>query len=243
MHHVKKQSGFTLVEIAIVLVIISLLLVGALKGQELINSARVRNLTAQNTDIQAAYFGFIDRYRQVPGDMTASNACDAIGANNLPATADCGGTPAVGGDGDGALDTESYKESAALWAHLAASGFLRGSFTGVATGDADYLATTVAPVNAFNGRIVLARTDNYYDAGTPSVRLAFTFGNQVPVNILREVDVKVDDGNPRNGVMRHTSVAGGATVFDSTADCVDTTKLIWNIDGNQQNCNAMYFYY
>ena len=35
----RRQSGFTLVEIAIVLVIIGLLLGGILKGQELINSA------------------------------------------------------------------------------------------------------------------------------------------------------------------------------------------------------------
>ncbi|MCX7173912.1 MAG: prepilin-type N-terminal cleavage/methylation domain-containing protein, partial [Proteobacteria bacterium] len=39
----RKQSGFTLIEIAIVLVIIGLLLGGVLKGQELINSAKVKN--------------------------------------------------------------------------------------------------------------------------------------------------------------------------------------------------------
>ncbi len=76
MQNFKKQSGFTLVEIAIVLVIIGLLLGGILKGQELINSARVRNLADQNSGIQAAYYGFIDRYRQVPGDMTPQNATD-----------------------------------------------------------------------------------------------------------------------------------------------------------------------
>ena len=65
----RKQSGFTLVEIAIVLVIIGLLLGGILKGQELINSARVRNLADTTTGIQAAYYGFIDRYRRVPGDL------------------------------------------------------------------------------------------------------------------------------------------------------------------------------
>ena len=243
MNHIKKQFGFTLVEIAIVLVIISLLLVGVLKGQELINSARARNLAAQSADIQAAYFGFIDRYRQVPGDMTPAEACSAIGASNLPATAACSGTPAVGGNGDGTINTDSYVEAAALWAHLAASGFIKGSYSGIATNDADYLANTVAPVNVFNGRIMLVRTAKYYDAGTPSVRLAYTFGNQIPVNILRELDVKVDDGNPRTGIMRHTSVAGGNTVFDSTVACVDTTNVIWNIETNAQNCNAMYFYY
>ena len=44
----RKQTGFTLIEIAIVLVIIGLLLGGVLKGQELITSARVRNLATQS---------------------------------------------------------------------------------------------------------------------------------------------------------------------------------------------------
>ena len=58
---VNKQRGFTLVEIAIVLVIIGLLLGGILKGQELITAARVRNLADQSAGVQAAYYGFIDR--------------------------------------------------------------------------------------------------------------------------------------------------------------------------------------
>ena len=51
----RNQSGFTLIEIAIVLVIIGLLLGGVLKGQELINSAKVKNLVkAYQTDEVAA---------------------------------------------------------------------------------------------------------------------------------------------------------------------------------------------
>ena len=66
-----REGGFTLVEIAIVLVIIGLLLGGILKGQELITSARVRNLADQAAAVQAAYYGFVDRYRAIPGDMLA----------------------------------------------------------------------------------------------------------------------------------------------------------------------------
>src|SRR3954449_12552074 len=65
----RKQSGFTLIEIAIVLVIIGLLLGGVLKGQELITGARVRNLIGQQDGIKSAYFGFLDRYRALPGDF------------------------------------------------------------------------------------------------------------------------------------------------------------------------------
>ena len=86
----RKQSGFTLVEIAVVLVLIGLLLGGVLKGQQLISSARVRNMADQNSGIQAAYYGFIDRFRQVPGDMPAALACRAITAE---VDVNCGGTP------------------------------------------------------------------------------------------------------------------------------------------------------
>ena len=78
MHGFRRQQGFTLVEMAIVLVIIGLLLGGILKGQELITSARVRNIADQNSGIQAAYYGFIDRYRQVPGDWGQANAVQSI---------------------------------------------------------------------------------------------------------------------------------------------------------------------
>ena len=72
----KRQTGFTLIEIAIVLVIIGLLLGGVLKGQELITGARVRNLISQQDGVKAAYFGFLDRFRALPGDY--SNATTTI---------------------------------------------------------------------------------------------------------------------------------------------------------------------
>src|SRR5919112_6141783 len=63
-----KSQGFTLVEIAIVLVIIGLLLGGILKGQEMIVQARIKNVMADFSGISAAYHGYLDRYRAIPGD-------------------------------------------------------------------------------------------------------------------------------------------------------------------------------
>ena len=64
----RMQQGFTLVEIAIVLVIIGLLLGGILKGQEMITQAKIKNVVADFSGVSAAYYGYQDRYRAIPGD-------------------------------------------------------------------------------------------------------------------------------------------------------------------------------
>ncbi|MGK9626049.1 prepilin-type N-terminal cleavage/methylation domain-containing protein, partial [Salmonella enterica subsp. enterica] len=61
MKSYKRQAGFTLVEIAIVLVIIGLLLGAILKGQELIDSSRTKNAINEVSSIKAAHYSYIDR--------------------------------------------------------------------------------------------------------------------------------------------------------------------------------------
>ena len=70
----RRQSGFTLIEIAIVLVIIGLLLGGILKGQELINSARVKNLATDFRNIPVFIYGYQDKFRALPAMIALSVA-------------------------------------------------------------------------------------------------------------------------------------------------------------------------
>src|SRR5687767_15863465 len=70
----KEEGGFTLVEIAIVLVIIGLLLGGILKGQEMITQAKIKNVIADMSGVSAAMYGYQDRYRALPGDDRAAAA-------------------------------------------------------------------------------------------------------------------------------------------------------------------------
>lgn len=233
-----RQRGFTLVEIAIVLVIIGLLLGGILKGQELITSARVRNLADSNSGIQAAYYGFIDRYRQIAGDMQAVPATQAIG-NTVDAT--------NGGDGNGQIQEGNFTEAAAVWHHLSHAGFINGLYDGGAIGSAAaYAAPNIAPVNAFNGYFLLGRTDGYLDGGTASQRLSLILGRNLPVKVLRELDVKVDDGSPDTGVLRATvsSGAGWGAIGEELATCITTAAgdNIWDINVNEHDCNAAYLY-
>ncbi len=79
-----KQSGFTLIEIAIVLVIIGLLLGGVLKGQELINSAKVKNLANDFRNIPVFIYGYQDKYKAIPGDD--ANVVTHLGAAATPCT-------------------------------------------------------------------------------------------------------------------------------------------------------------
>ena len=233
--NITGQRGFTLVEMAIVLVIIGLLLGGILKGQELITSARVRNIADQNSGVQAAYYGFIDRYRQVPGDWPEINAAQAI--------------PNVdnGGDASGRLDGDVWEEGLYLWEQLSKAGFIQGNYTGGSGSAPNAAETDVAPRNAFNGFLMLFRTDDY--EGDDAVeRLNLTLGRGIPVNVLRELDLKIDDGLPETGVLRHALSAGAAMadndVGHSTDTCVDDTDdpAIWDIASNEQTCNAVYVY-
>jgi prepilin-type N-terminal cleavage/methylation domain-containing protein len=118
----QRQHGFTLVEIAIVLVIIGLLLGGILKGQEMITQAKIKNVIADMSGVSAAMYGYQDRYRSLPGDD--------VGANARWATAAPGS-----GNGDGVINSPYLSatagdESLIFWTHLRLAGFVSGAGAG-----------------------------------------------------------------------------------------------------------------
>ena len=231
----RRQKGFTLVEIAIVLVIIGLLLGGILKGQELINSARVRNLADTATGIQAAYYGFIDRYRRIPGDWNATGATQAIGL-----------TITDGGNDSGAIDNAAganlWQELNALWVQLAAAGFIQGAYGGGLNPPTN--ANGIAPLNAYNNVMVMANTGDFL--ASPAPQLHLVLGAGIPVDVMQEMDLKLDDGTPDAGDLR-SAVAAGALLgapAQGAATCVTgaAPNAVWNIAGNDQSCNAVYIF-
>ena len=142
----RSQSGFTLVEIAIVLVIIGLLLGGVLKGQEMIENSRIKSVVNDMNGVSAAYNSYFDRFRAIPGDK---------GVATMTAR---GWTGTAGGNGNGALGVTVAQtftnggEQAALWRALRASGMTTGDPTAPATvaglpraGTGGLIGVTVGP--------------------------------------------------------------------------------------------------
>jgi prepilin-type N-terminal cleavage/methylation domain-containing protein len=176
-----KQKGFTLVEIAIVLVIIGLLLGGILKGQEMITQAKIKNVIADFSGISAAYYGYQDRYRAIPGD-------DA-GATRWGLTPPAGaGNGVVSGKYNSSTATD---ESRLWWDHLRRAGFVAGS-------------GSQQPLNAVVGMIGVETGDG---AATPAVALGgFTSlimcSANLPDKIAIAIDSQMDDGQPNSGAMR-----------------------------------------
>lgn len=122
-----RQRGFTLVEIAIVLVIIGLLLGGVLKGQEMIENARVKSVVSDMNGVSAAYNAYIDRYRAIPGDEVAATMTGRGWAGTAVGNANgaLGVTPAQTFTNAG--------EQPALWRSLRASGLTSGDPAAPAT--------------------------------------------------------------------------------------------------------------
>ncbi|HYH42466.1 MAG TPA: prepilin-type N-terminal cleavage/methylation domain-containing protein [Burkholderiales bacterium] len=218
----KRQKGFTLIEIAIVLVIIGLLLGGVLKGQELITGARVRNFIQQQDGIKAAYFGFLDRYRALPGDYKEALA-------NIPNIASTCTTAANGngnGNGDGQIIGGAQPhENLLVWEHLSKSGFINGSYTCDTT-----QSSATSPSNPYGSPLVLQYDALFYQGTATASRHNLKTGAQVPSDILAEIDRKVDDGNPAQGSFRApaplVAICASATAWVTNppgADCLATT--------------------
>jgi prepilin-type N-terminal cleavage/methylation domain-containing protein len=251
-----REAGFTLVEIAIVLVIIGLLLGGILKGQELITALgcatwRIRRLRSRlltmvswtgTTGFQATCQQLRCAGRSVTRSLGAGVGVRCLAAVLLPLE----GTPISMPETGARLQLFGYTSRR--------RDFCRVAYPGNAT-QASYNQTTpepFAPKNPWGGSLLLARTGEYLDAltGTIPPRLHLIIGRNIPVNVMRELDVKIDDSFPRSGVLR--APAAGAIAFSTVGQegapsCVGPDpgggpNPIWDINSASADCNGYYLY-
>jgi prepilin-type N-terminal cleavage/methylation domain-containing protein len=176
-----RQKGFSLVEIAIVLVIVGLLVGGVLKAQEMILNAKIKKIESDNAGIVTALHTYQDRYGLMPGDDDGASQRFSLytDGNNDPAPGD------INGNGNGTLDGAwvgaANTETANFWKHLRASGLIPGG------GDDD-----TQPNNAYGG-IIGVRDESLLIAGHVVV-----FGS-IEGQIARILEARLDDSIPSSG--------------------------------------------
>jgi prepilin-type N-terminal cleavage/methylation domain-containing protein len=204
-----QQSGFTLVEIAIVLVIIGLLLGGILKGQELINSAKVKNLANDFRVIPTYIYAYQDKFKSLPGDDVQA-AGHVTGATNATTPAGKQGNGVIDGNWNSPTQTD---ESYLFWQHVRLANLASGSTT---LGDPAYV-----PKNALGGDVGIssasATTGQLQIAGMTGTYQVCSKG--VLGKFVLQLDVQMDDGQPCTGSLRavpDNSAMGTVPVKTST---------------------------
>ena len=174
----KSQLGFTLVELALVLVIIGLLIVGILKGEALIENAKVKKLVNQKESLVAAFYAFYDKYGQYPGDENLTTAPPNDTHN---------------GNADGQITGNE------VWYHfedLVLAGIINGNYTGVPNS---------CPNDPFGGTMTIQYFGTPPGSTTALNANCVTF-NGIPSDVAEQVDRKYDDGIYNTGSIRANTV-------------------------------------
>jgi prepilin-type N-terminal cleavage/methylation domain-containing protein len=188
-----QQSGFTLVEIAIVLVIIGLLLGGILKGQELINSARVKNLANDFRVIPTYIYAYQDKFRALPGDdCLALTHVGTPALDTAPCTAPMG-NGVINGNWNAAAG-----ESFLFWQHV--------RLANLAAGPTDPTDPAYLPRNAVGGQIGISSA--IATGGAAQIQITGMTGTYQVCSMgilgkfVKQLDIQMDDGNTATGSMR-----------------------------------------
>jgi prepilin-type N-terminal cleavage/methylation domain-containing protein len=236
----RKQAGFTLVELAIVMIIIGLLIGGILKGQELIANAQVSATVAQLKGVDAATSTFRDSYGAVAGDMI----------NATVRLANCAAAPCINGNGNGTIDSTpnlaaQAGEALGYWAHLNAAGLVSGVKNSIVVTFGEALPSSpigggltigYSGVGAIAGMTpaIAPRGGHYVTLRAAPTAAASAASAVMSATEAARIDRKMDDASPNGG----TVIAIGG-VSAAAGSCVDvaTAVGVYNEAFDGQSCS------
>jgi prepilin-type N-terminal cleavage/methylation domain-containing protein len=227
-----NQKGFTLVELAIVLMIIGLLIGAVLRGQELMNNARLQSVVKQVMSYQGAISTFKDAYQEYPGDLRTATT-------RVPGCQTGAGNNCVNGNGDGTIGTPNLvwilndqsltSENAQFWKDLALTHIISGvkpNATIVGFGDSH----PGAPIGG--GFSVVVTTQDPSDPTGSMIpgSLVLRLHNDLTTTVIEDnpvmsprqagyIDRKMDDGIPNTGSVQSTASGSTAGQAASQPDC------------------------
>ena len=188
----RRDEGFTLVELAIVLVIIGIILGAVLKGQQLIFNAKVKRLQSQVKEMMAAFYTYYDKYGYYPGD-------DPLARNRFTNIRNL-----RNGNGNGLVEggycDNIGEESCQVWKHLMAANII--------SGDPNVRrASALTPHHIFGGQLDMF-TGTYTVGGVQRSGLWITL-RHIEAQAAAALDRAIDDGKCDSGSMGRYAGACG----------------------------------
>lgn len=220
-----SDAGYTLVELAVALVVIGLLIGGTLKGIELIDSARLKSVLSQVNEYRVATTLFLDRYDALPGDYHLASQTVHKDLKNGP------NSGILTGDG-----LAHNSPSLHFWTHLAAAGFISKPGT-IPSGQPARFGQG-APAAKIGGGFTIANNPN-----KDMIGLWFVLGEEngsknnkaglTPLQAMN-LDAKADNGDPTSGKIR--ALEGASLKANS---CV-TKDNKYNTENTEKAC-VLYF--
>jgi prepilin-type N-terminal cleavage/methylation domain-containing protein len=225
--HLRTTQGFTLIEVAIVTVILGLLIGGTMAGVALLRSSELTAILKEQRQYKSAMEMFRQQYGALPGDMgDAANVWGQSSDCAVPAT----GTETCNGDSNG-LITQGIGEWTRAWQHLALAEYLSADFTGIY----NVSLTESNPTSKYkNGLwLIIYEKPGFWDLSflngnlfdVPYTNALTIIAENAALNYAiitahdaRALDAKVDDGTPARGkVLSNPNCTTAASAADLTA--------------------------
>jgi prepilin-type N-terminal cleavage/methylation domain-containing protein len=236
-----QNKAFSLVELAIVIMVIALLISGMTAGNHLVRQASIQTALKEIVTIQSAYNNFFETYSEIPGDFSVAYDYFAEEDDVI-----CGTASECNGDGDGKLEIQDKRNSEIFraWQHLSISGLLKEEYSGV-WGEELFVGQS----KIRNGQYSFKYADKI--AAVNVLKL----GSEISVNENSEegvlepmeafnMDKKVDDGKPNRGkVQAVDSYLGGDIGVETNYDrnCVLLASGKYKVGYKESKACALVF--
>lgn len=206
-----SRKGFTLVEVALVIVIIGLIVGGLIAGSSLIGSAESKVIIAEKAKYAESFYAFREKYKALPGDMPDAYEFWGAGCGSNTNALNTG----CNGNGNGRIGRYENAENAKLWEHLSLAKLVTNSFDGTGVDDGSggvYITFTNAMKSAYPKGVWDINNDPENAMLSPDVvflRLGSIDPSASNIGLLPDlthgmalaIDKKIDDGKANTGKM------------------------------------------